>query len=54
VRLVTKDYVQKGGIDFETMPIAKISTIRTVLTLVAHFGWEIHQLDEKCFFEQVD
>lgn len=51
-RLVAKGFSQKEGIDYEETfaPTAKMSTIQRVLTLLAQFGWKVHQMDVKCAF----
>ncbi|CAA7039007.1 unnamed protein product [Microthlaspi erraticum] len=51
-RLVAKGYVQRYGIDFEEVfaPVARIETIRLLISLAASKGWEIHHLDVKTAF----
>lgn len=46
-RLVAKGFTQIEGINFhETfVPVAKLVTLRCLLTVVVKKGWEIHQLD---------
>ena len=46
-RLVAQGYTQTEGLDyFETCsPVAKLSTIRVLLSLVSIHGWHLHQLD---------
>ena len=47
-----KGYAQKEGIDYEETfaPIARYTFIRTVISLAAQMGWEIHQMDVKTTF----
>ena len=51
-RLVAKGYTQTYGIDYEETlaPVAKMNTVRIILSLAAHFGWEMHQVDVKNAF----
>ena len=51
-RLVAKGYAQKEGLDFnETFaPVAKMTSIRTLLALAAQYGLEVHQMDVKTAF----
>lgn len=47
VRLVAKRYTQQSGIDFLNTfpPVAKLTTIRTLLAVSTSEGWFLHQLD---------
>ena len=51
-KFVAKGYAQKEGIDYEETfsPVAKYTSIRSVISLVAQMGWEIHQMDAKTAF----
>ena len=46
-RLVVKGFLQKAGVDFtETFaPVARLPTIRLLLSLTSHFGFKIYHLD---------
>ena len=51
-RLVTKVHTQKEGIDYKKTfsPVSKKDSLRIVMTLVAHFDLELHQMDVKTAF----
>jgi len=51
-RFVAKEYDQKEGIDYEETftPVTRYTSIRTVISLAAQMGWEIHQMDVKTTF----
>eukprot|EP00253_Pinus_taeda_P027589 PITA_27589 len=51
-RLVAKGFSQVEGIDYtETFsPVAKMNSIRLVLSLAASLKWEVHQMDVKSAF----
>ncbi|RVW74217.1 Retrovirus-related Pol polyprotein from transposon RE1 [Vitis vinifera] len=51
-RLVVKGYTQTYGIDYtETFtPVAKINTVRVLLSLAANLGWPLQQFDVKNVF----
>ncbi|RVW92416.1 Retrovirus-related Pol polyprotein from transposon RE1 [Vitis vinifera] len=51
-RLVAKGYTQTYGIDYtETFaPVAKINTVRVLLSLVANLDWSLQQFDVKSVF----
>jgi hypothetical protein len=51
-RLVAKGYTQTYGIDYEETfaHVAKMNTVRILLSLAACFGWELQQFDVKNVF----
>jgi hypothetical protein len=51
-RLVAKGYTQKKGDDFfdTYSPVARLTTIRVLLSLAASYGLIVHQMDVKTDF----
>ena len=51
-RLVAKGYTQKEGGDFfdTYSPVARLTTIRVLLSLAASYGLIVHQMDVKIAF----
>lgn len=51
-RFVAKGYAQKEGIDYEKTfaPVTQYTSIRSIISLAAQMGWEIHQMDVKVLF----
>ena len=43
-RFLTKGFLQKEGIDYEetVAPVARYSSIRTIILLAAEMGWHVH------------
>nr|XP_008349240.1 uncharacterized protein LOC103412466 [Malus domestica] len=52
VRLVAKGYTQTFGVDYQETfaPVAKMNTIRVLLSLTANFDWPLRQFDIKNAF----
>ena len=52
VRLVTKGFTQKEGIDYlkTFSPLSKKHSLHVILVLVAHFDMELQQMDIKIAF----
>ena len=51
-RFVAQGFSKKEGIDYEETfaPVAKYTSIRSVLSLAAVMKWKIHQMDVKIAF----
>ncbi|KAJ4718980.1 Retrovirus-related Pol polyprotein from transposon TNT 1-94 [Melia azedarach] len=51
-RLVVKGYSQRADIDYDEVfaPIARLETIRLIISLAAQNKWKIHQMDVKSVF----
>lgn len=51
-RLVARGFSQQYGLDYEETfsPVAKMVTIRTIISLAAYKGWKLWQLDVKIAF----
>ena len=49
---MARGFSQIEGIDYEETfaPVARYSSIRTILALSVHMGWHIHQMDVKIVF----
>jgi hypothetical protein len=52
VRFVARGYSQTYGIDYDETfaSVAKMSTVKTLISCAANFGWPLHQLDVKNAF----
>jgi hypothetical protein len=51
-RFVTRGFSQKEGIDYEETfpPVARYTSIRTIIALAAKMKWKLHQMDVKIAF----
>jgi hypothetical protein len=51
-RLVARGYSQTYGIDYDETfaPVAKMNTVRILVSCATNFGWPMHQLDVKNAF----
>jgi hypothetical protein len=51
-RLVVKGYAQRHGIDYDEVftPVARMDSMRLLIALAAHEGWEVHHMDVKSAF----
>lgn len=51
-RLVAKGFTQSYGVDYEETfaPVAKLNSVRVILSLAANLDWPLHQLDIKNAF----
>jgi IS30 family transposase len=51
-RLVAKEFTQSYGVDYEETfaPVAKLNSVRVLLSLEANLDWPLHQLDIKNAF----
>ena len=47
---IARGFSQKEGIDYEFAPVARYTSIRTILALAVVMKWKIHQMDVKKAF----
>lgn len=50
--LLAKGYVQHAGVDFDEVfaPVARLESVRLMVALAAHKGWQVHHMDVKSAF----
>lgn len=55
-RLVAKGYMQEYGVDYAEVfaPVARLDTVRLVISLAAQNSWPIYQLDVKSAFLHIE
>ena len=50
-RFVARGFSQVEGVDYETFaPVARYTSIRSIISIAAEMGWKIHQMDVKTAF----
>ena len=51
-RLVAQDYTQVEGVDFDEsfVPVARLETIRILLSIACIMNFKLYQMDVKCAF----
>jgi len=51
-RFMARGFSQKEGIDYDETfaPVARYTSIRTIISLAAVLGWKLHQMDVKTTF----
>jgi hypothetical protein len=51
-RLVAKGYVQREGVDSDEVfaPVARLDSVRALIAVAAHMGWQVHHIDVKLAF----
>ena len=51
-RFVARGFSQKEGIDYDETfaPVARYTSIRTIISLASVLGWKLHQMDVKTTF----
>jgi hypothetical protein len=51
-RFVARGFSQKEGIDYEETfaPVARYTSIKTIMSLASIFGWPLYQMDVKTTF----
>jgi hypothetical protein len=49
---MVKGYVQRYDIDYDEVfaPVAQLNSVRLLITLAVHEGWEVHHIDAKSVF----
>ena len=47
--LVVKGFAQRHGIEYDELftPVVRLDSVRLLIALVTHNGWEVHHMDIK-------
>jgi hypothetical protein len=50
-RFVARGFSQKEGEDYDEMfsPVAKYTSIRSIIAIASAMGWKLHQMDVECY-----
>jgi hypothetical protein len=51
-QFVARGFSQREGVDYEETfaPVARYTSIRTIMSLASVFGWQLYQMDVKTTF----
>jgi uncharacterized membrane protein YbaN (DUF454 family) len=54
--LVARGFTQEHCVDYDESfaPIVKVTTLRVIMAMAAHYAWEMEQLDVNTTFLEVD
>ena len=51
-RFVAEGFYQKNGVDYDKTfaPVARYTSIKTIIAIASAMGWKLHQMDAKTAF----
>ena len=51
-RFVARSFSQREGVDYDEIfaPVARFTSIRTIIALASAMGWKLYQMDVKTAF----